>query len=424
MQRTFINWIKLILIGILMYGFTPQIHVQNQPELVVRGGLPFFINKALKGDTLKVAYLGGSITEQPGWRVYSLDWLRKQFPQSTFIEINAAIGGTGSDFGVFRLEKHVLKFKPDLIFIEFAVNDDGKNQDIIERSVEGIIRHCKSFNPEMDICLIYTIKNDFLNFMMNGKMPQSILSMEKIASHYKIPSINFGIEVTRLLKQDKLIMMAGETEKDGKMVFSPDGVHPFPDTGHRIYQQVFARCFMQIMGKNQSKTTKYLLPSSVRNDFFDNALSLDFDELPIQNEWQKIITAEHPDFKQVNRLIKSTMLSTIPDASVNFSFKGTAVGVCDLMGPGAGRVIVKIDGISMDTVFRFDKYSTYWRANYFLIHNLKDTVHFVSFVQYEEPFDKTAILGPNQKIIIDETRYSYYKWYPCEILINGKICNK
>lgn len=407
-----------------MYGFTPQIHIQNQPELVVRGGLPFFINKALKGDTIKVAYLGGSITEQPGWRVYSLDWLRKQFPQSTFIEINAALSGTGSDFGVFRLEKHVLKFKPDLLFIEFAVNDDGKNQDIIERSIEGIIRHCKSFNSEMDICLIYTIKNDFLNFLMNGMVPQSIQFMEKIASHYEIPSINFGIEVTRLVKEEKLIMMANEEEKNGKMVFSPDGVHPFLNTGHRIYQQIFVRCFNQIIGEKQSQTKKYLLPLPVRNDFFNNALSLDFEEIPVQHGWQKTITSEHPDFKQVNRLIKTTMRSTIPGASVNFSFRGTSVGACDLMGPATGRVIVKIDGELIDTICRFDKYSTYWRANYFLIHNLKDTVHFVSFVQYEEPFDKTAVLATNQKIINNEARYSMFKWYPCEILINGEINNR
>ena len=87
-------------------------------ELNMRGGLPNFFAKALKGDSVKVAYLGGCITAQSGWRVYSLNWFNQRFPKAKFSEINAAIGGTGSNFGVFRLHEHVLKFKPDLIFVK------------------------------------------------------------------------------------------------------------------------------------------------------------------------------------------------------------------------------------------------------------------------------------------------------------------
>jgi len=61
-------------------------------ELNVRGGLPNFFAKALHGDSIKVAYLGGSITAQNGWRVLSLEWLKQRFPKALFSEINAAIG--------------------------------------------------------------------------------------------------------------------------------------------------------------------------------------------------------------------------------------------------------------------------------------------------------------------------------------------
>ena len=80
----------------------------------LRGGLPKSVAKLQHGDTLNIAYLGGSITAQDGWRVYSQKYLSKEFPQAHINEINAAIGGTGSDFGVFRLNSHVLQFKPDL----------------------------------------------------------------------------------------------------------------------------------------------------------------------------------------------------------------------------------------------------------------------------------------------------------------------
>lgn len=409
--------------SLLFMGAGFQSTSQNLQEVNIRGGLPVFLGKALKGDTLKVAYLGGSITEQPGWRVYSLDWFREQFPQSTFIEINAAIGGTGSDFGAFRLEKHVLEFKPDLLFVEFAVNDDGKDRENIERSMEGIIRKCKSFNSEIDICLIYTIKQNFLEILEQRKQPPSIEAMEQVAQHYNLPSINFGIELAKQVKAGDLIMMANEIEKDEKKVFSSDGVHPFPETGHRIYHQVFERSFKAIIAKNYSAKSNDRLPQPMKSNSYFEATLLNFEELPVQTGWQKIVLAEDSKFNRVNKLVKSTMHSIIPDASINFSFRGTAIGACDLLGPGAGRVIIKIDGETVDTLSRFDKYSTYWRANYFLIDNLEDTKHDVSFIPLEAPFDKTAILRQNQKTITDESEYNTFKWYPCQILINGDINN-
>jgi lysophospholipase L1-like esterase len=73
-----------------------------------------------------VAYLGGSITAMNGWRNKTTDWLRTTYPGATFKEIHAAIGGTGSDLGVFRLGRDVLAHKPDLLFVEFATNDGGQ----------------------------------------------------------------------------------------------------------------------------------------------------------------------------------------------------------------------------------------------------------------------------------------------------------
>ena len=44
---------------------------------------------------------------------------------SLISEINATIGGTGSDFGVFRLKDHVLQYKPDHVFVEFDKTIDA-----------------------------------------------------------------------------------------------------------------------------------------------------------------------------------------------------------------------------------------------------------------------------------------------------------
>ena len=89
-----------------------------------RAGLPNFLAKAnTPGAAVKIGYLGGSITAQNGWRPKTLAHFQKTWPQAKFSEINAAIGGTGSDLGVFRLKQDVLDHQPDLLFVEFAVND-------------------------------------------------------------------------------------------------------------------------------------------------------------------------------------------------------------------------------------------------------------------------------------------------------------
>ena len=109
-------------------------------ECLPRSGLPNVFLRLERGETVRIAYLGGSITAQEGWRPQSLQWFRQQFPAATVREINAAIGGTGSELGVFRLRHDVLDARPDLLFVEFAVNDGGTPAAHIHRCMEGIVR--------------------------------------------------------------------------------------------------------------------------------------------------------------------------------------------------------------------------------------------------------------------------------------------
>src|SRR5438067_2039792 len=126
---------RLRLVSVVLYliALSPAVRAQSADfplapaeEVDARGGLPNFFAKAEHPDgEIKVAYLGGSITAQAGYRVKSLAHFRTMFPEAKFSEINAAIGGTGSDLGVFRVKQDVLDQHPDLMFVEFAVNDGG-----------------------------------------------------------------------------------------------------------------------------------------------------------------------------------------------------------------------------------------------------------------------------------------------------------
>ena len=114
-----------------------EVEMKESVPFTARGGLPNFAAKLKAGEPVTVAYFGGSITEQNGWRVQSADFLRGLYPKSKISPVNAAIGGTGSDLGAFRLAHDVLEHKPDLVFVEFAVNDHGAKPDRIRKAMEG-----------------------------------------------------------------------------------------------------------------------------------------------------------------------------------------------------------------------------------------------------------------------------------------------
>jgi lysophospholipase L1-like esterase len=93
-----------------------------------------------KEKKLTVAYFGGSITEACGWRVKIKDYLRASYPEAEITEVNAAISGTGSLAGLYRCDTDLLSLKPNLVFIEFAVNDSFFKYSAITVNFESIIR--------------------------------------------------------------------------------------------------------------------------------------------------------------------------------------------------------------------------------------------------------------------------------------------
>src|SRR5690606_9363454 len=334
-------------------------------ELVLREGLPNFCRKIARGDSIRVGYFGGSITAQPGWRVQSLEWFRERFPKGKFREIHAAIGGTGSDFGAFRLNEHVLRHNPDLVFVEFAVNNHRFPDDKTIRSMESIVRQIWTRNPETDICFIYTTIEGFLTEEQRGNLPGSAIAMEEVADHYGIPAINFGKEVYRLKSSGDLIITGKEHEQDGKQVFSRDGVHPYPETGHVIYSTVLKRCFEEIAKHTKTKRAKHKLSTRL-SDVYSSPRMVTFSAGTLSKTWEIIDAGKDALFSRFSNRLE-TVGKAVPGESLSFRFKGKAFGAYDFMGPGTGRLLIRIDGVVKDTVSRFDSFCTYMRMNYFII---------------------------------------------------------
>ena len=107
------------------------------------------LNKLYSTGKLCVGFIGGSITQGSGasasttygYAYQTIKWMKERFSQYEIEGHVAGVGGTGSDLGTCRLNEELLVYNPDLVFVEFAVNDGGDPGK--KASTEGIIRQVK-----------------------------------------------------------------------------------------------------------------------------------------------------------------------------------------------------------------------------------------------------------------------------------------
>jgi lysophospholipase L1-like esterase len=85
------------------------------------------IAKLAAGESVRIAALGDSLTY--GWMVekgysdFLQDMLRAKYPAAAIQCINSGIPGDTAEGGLRRLKEQVIDAHPDLVFVQFALND-------------------------------------------------------------------------------------------------------------------------------------------------------------------------------------------------------------------------------------------------------------------------------------------------------------
>lgn len=108
-----------------------------------------FFDSMKARQVIRVGYIGGSVTAGALASIppycYAerfCAFLGNKFSNNQFIAINAGIGSTGSRFGCSRVEDDLLLKKPDLVIIEFTVNDALSDSTRTWFTQEGLVRRC------------------------------------------------------------------------------------------------------------------------------------------------------------------------------------------------------------------------------------------------------------------------------------------
>jgi hypothetical protein len=422
-------------------GSAADYPLRKAKELSARGGLPNFFSKLEKNKSVKIAYLGGSITAQEGWRVHSLSYLQKTFPQTEFSGINAGIGGTGSTLGAFRVDHDVLRNKPDLMFIEFAVNDVKQKPEDIIKSMEGIIRQTWKQLPACDICFVYTLTDYLLPDIQLGKFPQAASVMEQIADYYGIPSIHMGLEVARLEKLGKLQMKAPDAAimqvsgdeldvdapirvaDDGRIPFSADGIHPYCDTGHILYTEAIIRS-LPVIKETAAKPEPHFLPSPIDDANLSNAVMLPVEQADMTGPWHKLI---HGSMAEKFEKRVPSLWEAGTNAELSFRFKGSRVMIYDIKGPDCGKLEVTIDDMTFSSA-RMDGFCSYHRLN--TLEIAKDLnpqkIHKVNIKLLADKLDKAEILFEYKRddFKTNPEKYASHNWYVGAILLVGELISR
>ncbi len=287
----------------------------------------------------RIAFLGGSITYNGGWRDSLMAYFQARFPQTEFDFIAAGIPSMGSTPSAYRLQRDVLsKGSIDLLFLEAAVNDATNERSDLEqiRGMEGIIRNLRRSNTSSDIVIMYFVDPDKMNVYRQGQEPRVISNHNQVARHYGIPTINLAREVT-----DRIDNQEFSWEQDFK------DLHPSP-FGQGIYAHSMIQ-FLQQAYSTRAKVNQEVLPHPVPQKLepwcYDNGRLLDIGTAEIKNRWVINSNWEPDDGSGTrdNYIAVPMLVSSTPGAALSLAFEGNAVGIVVASGYDAGIVEYRID---------------------------------------------------------------------------------
>lgn len=290
--------------------------------------------KLVNRGELTAVFIGGSITEGAGardkrnrWTTRITKWFNSLPLGNTHItEINAGIGGTESTYGILRLRRDVLQHRPDMVFLEFAVNDVGISEELSARCYEGILYALSQLEPVPDVIC--------LGMVCNHNNPTRSSLHRKLAAKYGLQYIDVkeGMDA-----QIGLAEPGVNTERDS--MFARDNIHP-SDKGYGFYADYI---------RSQLTDDSFRKPCCASpspelcriTGRFINAV-----DMAHTGSWAPM---GEGDWNQRNHGRQgSSMIAREPDGALICEFDGTVMMPILRIGRTYGKVAMTLDGVTTE----------------------------------------------------------------------------
>lgn len=291
------------------------------------------MKKAQNGEEITVGVIGGSITQgslaSTPANCYASkfsEWWVNKFPSAKVNFVNAGIGGTDSYLGVHRVDDQLLAYSPDVVIVEFSVNDCDRVMN--KFSYDSLVRKILGHSCAPAVMLLFTT-------MDNGTSLQDV--HKEIGAAYDLPMISY---------HDAVYPEVAAGTLDWKDI-SPDNIHP-NDAGHDIINQIVSRYLDSVYDRLDSITEE---PSA----FTDAALTGDYYANAKMLSAADITATSMEGFEAVDKTLYDQFRSnwkTEAGGSMTFEIECENMGVfflCTTDGK-SGKFEVYIDGERKSTL--------------------------------------------------------------------------
>lgn len=183
------------------------------------------IAKGRAGKPISYVAIGGSVT-QGAWATLPcakfasrIDlWLKQTFPKSKVHYVNAGIGQTDSAYGLKRVKGDVLAYRPDLVIVDFDVNDAWQKEST--ESYRTLVKTILD-SPTHPAVILLAVMDRNGNSAQDWHMP--------VAKEFNLPYLSEKNALLPLVK-------SGDLKLED---VTADAIHP-NDLGHHVLAQFIA----------------------------------------------------------------------------------------------------------------------------------------------------------------------------------------
>ncbi len=276
----------------------------------------------LGDDEVNVVYIGGSITAGAGSSTNDKCWVslvgeqlsEKYGDRKTFNNYNVGIGGTGSDLGLMRLKSDVIDKAPDMVFIEFSVNDQGSELALAQ--MESIVMTLQKMEKTPYIVFVFTTTK-----ALSGTDYQKYHRM--VADHYGIPYVDLDAHV---IADGKVL------DKDTEGTILGDNTHP-NDAGYAYYAG--------IINEAMEKPSYFVRPEAKATKLSEKSQAVEIATIPVSAFTVSGTAGTDYEIKDGKVYLYTQ------NAKVTATYTGDMLGTTDYIWNMGGKYTVTVDGVTI-----------------------------------------------------------------------------
>ena len=354
--------------------------------------------RAENKEPISIGFIGGSITQgcsaaddKSCYPALIFQWFRKSFLYTDLSYINAGIGATTSQFGAARCDEDLLSHKPDIVFVEYSVNDNDEapnnRQELFSETFEGLIRKILKADNNPAVIILHSVRYD------DGSNEEEIHSA--IGKHYGIPCISMKECIySRIL--------SGEISKN---LITADNLHP-STYGHALVASHIIDYLSSVLrivelgsavntdmlntGADAITLPKGCLPDPITENCYENATRLN--NLNSSPELDGFTADTTPVMEPLNIFCTEVKSSNVRDvfkngwtsrkegASITFKVKGSEIGILYRKTPNkpAPTAYAVLDGDSDNKILLDANFKKTWGDKAYLetiAHHVEDKEH-------------------------------------------------